>query len=104
MAAWPNRFQPAVTASLSLRDGASRLALTHAGEEEKVRAFLEQFTICELSASIRARAVILRRKQSLKLPDAVVCATALEFGVELWTNDKTLAKVLAWRAVSLSAR
>ncbi len=75
-------------------------------EEAKVRAFLEQLAICELSASIRERAVILRREQNLKLPDAVVCATALEFNVELWTNDKTLTKVpgLTCRAMSLLAQ
>jgi hypothetical protein len=75
------------------------------GEEEKnVREFLRQVVICELTSSIRARAVRLRKEQHLKLPDAIVCATAMEFGVELWTNDTTLAKVpgLASRAVSLA--
>lgn len=74
-------------------------------EEQKVREFLTTITICELTASIRARAVALRKGQHLKLPDAVVCATAMEFGVELWTNDAGLAKVLGLRArsVSLSA-
>jgi predicted nucleic acid-binding protein len=64
-----------------------------AEEEKKVRQFLSQLVICELTPAIRARAVQLRREQHLKLPDAVVCATAMEFGVELWTNDTTLAKV-----------
>ncbi|PYK40530.1 MAG: PIN domain nuclease [Verrucomicrobia bacterium] len=74
-------------------------------EEKKVRQFLGQLVICELTPTIRARAVQLRREQHLKLPDAVVCATAMEFGVELWTNDTTLAKVpgLACRAVNLLA-
>lgn len=73
-------------------------------EEKKVQAFLTSVTICELTASIRARAVQLRKLQHLKLPDAVVCATAMEFGVELWTNDAGLAKVpgLHCRSASLS--
>lgn len=62
-------------------------------EEKTVRDFLGQLLICELTLSIRARAVRLRREQQLKLPDAVVCATAMEFGVDLWTNDLALAKV-----------
>ena len=60
-------------------------------EEQKVREFLSQLVICELTPSIRARAVQLRREQRLRLPDAIVCATALEFDVELWTNDNDLA-------------
>ena len=73
-------------------------------EEKKVREFLSSVTICELTASIRARAVQLRKLQHLKLPDAVVCATAMEFGVELWTNDAGLANVpgLHCRSVTLS--
>jgi len=73
-------------------------------EEKKVRDFLGQLTICELTPAIRSRTVRLRRQHHLKLPDAVVCATAMEFGVELWTNDTTLANVpgLTCRAVTLT--
>ena len=73
-------------------------------EENKVREFLNAVTICELTAPIRARAIELRKLKHLKLPDAVVCATAMEFGVELWTNDGGLAKVpgLRCRSVTLS--
>jgi len=74
-------------------------------EEEKVRGFLDQLVICELTPSIRARAVQLRRQKQLKLPDAIVCATAIEFGVDLWTNDTSLAKVpgLTCRTAKLSS-
>jgi len=73
-------------------------------EEKRVREFLGQLVICELTPSIRERAVKLRRQQQLKLPDAIVCATAMEFSLDLWTNDTNLAKVrrLNCRAVSLT--
>ena len=64
-----------------------------ATEEKSVREFLSQVVICELTPSIRTRAVQLRREQRLKLPDAIVCATAIDFGVDLWTNDMNLANV-----------
>ncbi len=35
-----------------------------------------------LTPSIRARAVQLSKEHHLKLPDAIMCATAVEFGVE----------------------
>ncbi len=72
-------------------------------EEMKVRAFLRTVTVCELTPEIRHRAVGLRRAYRLKLPDAIICATAVEFGVELWTNDAAFAKVpkLVCRALAL---
>ena len=74
-------------------------------EETKVREFLKAVTLCELTASIRAKAVELRKLRHLKLPDAVVCATAMELDVELWTNDAELSEVpgLRCRSVNLSS-
>src|SRR5207248_6527136 len=56
-------------------------------EEQKMRELLSRVTLCELTPAIRARAVKPRRIERLRLPDAIICATALEHGVELWTND-----------------
>lgn len=85
------------------RNGTPRLASLTSTEEKKVREFLEGLVVCELTPSIRGRAVELRREQHLKLPDAIVCATAMELGVELWTNDTSLVKVpgLACRTARL---
>ena len=73
-------------------------------EEKKVREFPARVTVCELTPAIRARAVILRRVERIKLPDAIVCATAMEHGAELWTNDTRLAKLqgLVCRSVVLA--
>jgi len=74
-------------------------------ETNRVNAFLSTLTLCDLTPAIRVRAVCLRRQERLKLPDAIICATALEHDVELWTNDVRLAKVpgLGCRSVSLGA-
>ncbi len=73
-------------------------------EEARVREFLGRVVVCELSSTIRERAVSLRRRYRLKLPDAIVCATAMVEGVELWTNDRGLARIpeLPCRAVKLA--
>ena len=55
-----------------------------------------------MTASIRARAVELRKLRHLKLPDAVVCATAMELNVELWTNDAELSEVPGLRCCSVN--
>lgn len=72
-------------------------------EENHVRRFINHLTICELTPAVRLRAVALRRAARLKLPDAIICATALDRNVELWTNDARLAHVsgLRCRAVRL---
>lgn len=74
-------------------------------EETRVNAFLSSVTVCDLTPAIRTRTVQLRRDERLKLPDAIICATAIENGVDLWTNDARLAKVsgLVCRSVSLTA-
>ena len=62
-------------------------------EEARVKAFLQSVTLCELTPAIRQQAVRLRREERLKLPDAIICATALEHRVDLWTNDERLFNV-----------
>jgi len=73
-------------------------------ETKRVNAFLSTLTLCDLTPAVRVRAISLRREERLKLPDAIICATALELGLELWTNDTRLAKVpgLVCRSVSLA--
>src|SRR5438067_12589073 len=53
-------------------------------EEKKVREFLSQLAICELTPAIRGRAVQLSKQQLLKLPVAIVCPSSMVVGVELW--------------------
>jgi predicted nucleic acid-binding protein len=62
-------------------------------DENLIEEFLSEVEILELTAEIRKRAVKIRRDDKLKLPDAIVCATALEHNVVLWTNDTQLTRV-----------
>jgi hypothetical protein len=47
-----------------------------AKEEKAVRGFLETFDVVPLEAKVAESAVMLRRSNRLKLPDAVILATA----------------------------
>jgi predicted nucleic acid-binding protein len=67
--------------------------LLSADEEAKVQAFLAGVEICEMSREIKATAIILRRERGLKLPDAIICATAMEGGALLLSNDQKFANV-----------
>jgi predicted nucleic acid-binding protein len=70
-------------------------------EEDHVRHFITHLMLCELTPTVRLRAVALRRAERLKLPDAIIGATALELGVELGTNDVRLARVSGLRCRSV---
>lgn len=59
-------------------------------EEQRVRAFLADIVVTELTQAIKSHAVDLRKRYGLKLPDAIVSATALALDATLLTNDQRL--------------
>jgi hypothetical protein len=59
----------------------------------QIRAFLSDVTVVELSEQVRELAIGLRRQRMLKLPDAIVAATALRLEAQLITNDAKLLGV-----------
>lgn len=63
------------------------LAGTPPGLETATRAFLDSFTVIPLDTTVAERAVIIRRNRRLKLPDAVVWASAEVQGRLLVTRD-----------------
>lgn len=58
------------------------------GQEDTVRAFLRRFEVHPLNAGIAERAVDIRRASKIRLPDAIIWATALQLGVVLVTRNK----------------
>lgn len=56
-------------------------------EEETLRDYMKKFRVCELDDRIGGRAVVLRRKYKLKIPDAIIWATAKEQGCLLVTRN-----------------
>jgi predicted RNase H-like HicB family nuclease len=55
--------------------------------------FLSQIAIIGLDDEVKDLAIRLRRQYQLKLPDAIVAATALSLGASLLTNDSRLHRV-----------
>lgn len=50
---------------------------TDEADQMSVDRFLPKFTLLTLDAKVSAKAVALRRKRRIKLPDAIIWATAL---------------------------
>jgi len=62
-----------------------------ATEEQAINSLLARMPCLGLTADIEAATIQLKRRQRLKLPDAIIKATANEHGLELLTLDKQLA-------------
>ena len=58
-----------------------------AAEETITREFLSQFKIQPLDKTVAERAIKIRRQHKLKLPDAIIWATAMELGRVLVTRN-----------------
>jgi predicted nucleic acid-binding protein len=70
-------------------------------EEAAARDFLSGCAIIDLTPEIREKAILIRRfRKSLKLPDAIIAATAIELKSILLSTD-THFKDFSWPDFSL---
>ncbi len=72
-------------------------------EEQRIRAFLGVADRVAISEPIRDQAIALRRLHRLKIPDAIIAATAMVGNAVLLSNDGKLASIpnLRLRAIPL---
>ena len=62
--------------------------------EKKVREFLNEIRVILLDDDVITATIEYRKKLKLKMPDAIISATAKVLGVTLITADKVLSKKL----------
>ncbi len=62
-------------------------------EEKAVSNLVDLFTIIYIDDKISRKVVEIRKKHKIRLPDAIICATAIEHKAILYTNDKKLKSV-----------
>lgn len=70
----------------------SRQDLDDAGTRT-VRDFLSTMSVAELTEAVRMTTIAIRRTRSIKLPDAIILATAHALDATLPTNDEQLLRV-----------
>ncbi len=70
-------------------------------EERLIRSSLKGLVQVYLSATIAEKTIQLRRQYSLKMPDAIIVASAWEYDAVLITNDKQLSKISQVKVLSL---
>jgi len=59
----------------------------------KIEEFLKEVTIVDINSEIKKVVVELRKNYKIKLPDAIVAATAFYLNIPLLTSDKELGKL-----------
>ena len=69
-----------------------------------LNAFLSDISIVELDEQIKERTVRLRRAHRLRLPDAIIAASALAHHATLLTNDQRLLAIPKLQSESLELR
>jgi predicted nucleic acid-binding protein len=62
-------------------------------EERAIKHFLKLVDIINIDQEIKSLTITLRQKYALKLPDAIICATAMANRLTLVTNDRKLHKI-----------
>lgn len=62
-------------------------------EEVQIRDFLAKIIVVELESSIKDLAITFRKQYRLRLPDAIIAATAQVLNAILFTNDVRLVNL-----------
>jgi hypothetical protein len=70
-------------------------------DEQQLRAALSGTAVLQLSSSIQESTIKIRRATSLKLPDSIISATALDGGYVLVTDDEKLRNRHVGEAIKL---
>lgn len=73
-------------------------------DEQVIREFLNDVTIVNLNDEIKKSAIRFRRDYRLKLPDALIVATAFQTKAELFTNDIKLLNISELNVKTLALR
>lgn len=59
----------------------------NAKDEEVIKEFISDSTVFSLEENIINTTILLRKANKIKLPDAIIAATALEQGMQLLTHN-----------------
>ena len=70
-------------------------------EKNNIKRLLSHFKIKNINNEIKEMTIQIRKNYGIKLPDSIICATALVSGATLISNDKQLSKIEGLDVLSL---
>lgn len=73
-------------------------------DEKQIRQLFNNITIVDLNNTIKESAIYFRRNYRLKLPDALIIATAHFLNARLFTNDIKLLNIKEISVISLALK
>lgn len=73
-------------------------------EEIKIKKFIDDIDVLDIDEMIKIETIRLRKKHNLKLPDAIICATALSQSAMLVTFDESLKKIKELQTLKLELK
>jgi predicted nucleic acid-binding protein len=62
-------------------------------EIERIKAFVADCNLLELTPSIKDKTITIRRNYNLKLPDAIIAATAIQANISLISADSMFKRI-----------
>ena len=62
-------------------------------EENVIKSFINECTILNINSNIEDITIKLRKKYKIKLPDAIIAATSIDYNVPLITADRGFSKI-----------
>ena len=71
-------------------------------EETNIKSLLSNFCIVNITDAVKEKTIEIRKKSNAKLPDSIICATAIATRAILITNDQKLHKIPEVTAMTLS--
>jgi predicted nucleic acid-binding protein len=57
-------------------------------ERQQIKNFLADFIIANITEAIKEKAIEIKKRSHLKLPDSIIAATAITLGLPLVTSDR----------------
>lgn len=62
-------------------------------EEHRIKFFLHDCTLVDINKDIKEKAIFIRKRYNLKLPDAIIAATSLQLEIALLSADGIFNRV-----------
>ena len=76
------------------------LSWTHPEIEVQLRGFVEDANVADLDIEVVKRCIHIRRSKKIKVPDAIIAATALVNGMTLITGDGDFDRIVGLQVFS----